>query len=362
MKKLLFTLAALFMVGTAVADDYWYIEDFEVPQSAVNTNITVTVKAHFDNAVSAAQIDFTLPEGMVLRKIDRGTDFNITYHDDWGDEWPAEQTVFVGATATANVGWAFADMDYYEVDGTWVEAGSVKFMPGEYQNQIVLTIRVTTDFQGGKINVHSEPSCTYDNRPDVVPCPEGQKIDKECNVTLEGATPQLEDLTGHIVFSEVNQEDGSFTVSYDGPEEDVAVEVISIVEKTRDGNKLPDYGTYTVTAKASKTGYNDLEESADLTWNAPTPQTAQPTVTYEETEDGYLVTVTGDGVLTLVVDDVEVVLNENNQYLIPYTNTPEGDEHTVVATAQVPGELVSDPKVVDIQDPGQTPKPSVTYT
>jgi hypothetical protein len=172
-------------------------------------------------------------------------------------------------------------------------------------------------------------------------------------------TPALQDLTGHIVFSEVNQEDGSFTVSYDGPEEDVAVEVISIVEKTRDGNKLPDYGTYTVTAKASKTGYNDLEESADLTWNAPTPQTAQPTVTYEETEDGYLVTVTGDGVLTLVVDDEEVVLNENNQYLIPYTNTPEGEEHTVVATAQVPGQRVSEPMVIEVQDPGQTDRTSV---
>ena len=172
--------------------------------------------------------------------------------------------------------------------------------------------------------------------------------------------PVLQDLTGEIVFSEVNQEDGSFTVTYEGPEEDVTVEVTSMVEKTRAGYNLPDYGTYTVTAKATKDGYKDLEDSADLTWKAPV-QTEKPVITVTESEDGYVVTATGDGTVILYVNDEKVAEgNGSATYTIPYTNTPEGDLWAVSATAQAEGELVSDYALKDVEDPGQTAKPNIT--
>ncbi len=319
MKKFLFTLAALLMVGTAVADDYWYIDDFQVPQSAVGTNIEVIVKAHFDNAVAAAQIDFTFPEGMVLRKIDQGTDFtNMMYHDDWGDTWPADQTVFVGATATANVGWAFADMDYYQdADGNWVEAGSVKFLPGDYENQIKLTIRVTDAFQGGTITVHSEPSCTYDNRPDVHPCPEGQKIDKVCTVTLEGATPQLEDLTGEIVVSQPD-DNGVVTVTYNGPEE---VTITVNDQPVAESYQLEDGVPMTFNVTVSAEGYNDLTAEETRTWNKPQPKDLTGNIVVSQPDDNGVVTVsyTGPEEVTITVNDEPVAASYQLEDGVPMT-------------------------------------------
>ena len=92
---------------------------------------------------------------------------------------------------------------------------------------------------------------------------------------LEVVTPK--DLQGTITFSAVNQADGTFTVTYEGPEEGVTVTIDNYAPKagftvaaTANG-KLPEYGTYTVTATAHKADYNDLPATADLTWNAPEP-------------------------------------------------------------------------------------------
>ena len=85
-------------------------------------------------------------------------------------------------------------------------------------------------------------------------------------IEIPAKTPTL---AGQIVFSAVNQEDGSFTVSYNGPEEGVTVTVTSM-EPKRDGSyNLPGYGTYNVTAVAKKEGYKDLEKTEPLTWTKP---------------------------------------------------------------------------------------------
>ena len=67
MKKFLFTLAALMMAGSLCAENYFFIEDFEVPQDKLGGTVKVDVKAHFDNYVSAWQFDLHLsPEGVTL--------------------------------------------------------------------------------------------------------------------------------------------------------------------------------------------------------------------------------------------------------------------------------------------------------
>ena len=43
MKKFLFTLAALLMVGSISAEEYCYIENFEVAQNQLGTEIDVPV-------------------------------------------------------------------------------------------------------------------------------------------------------------------------------------------------------------------------------------------------------------------------------------------------------------------------------
>ena len=76
----------------------------------------------------------------------------------------------------------------------------------------------------------------------------------------------LEDLTGELVFSAVDQTNGTFTVTYEGPEEDVVVTIVGYQERGANG-QLPEQGKYyNVTAKASKAGYNDLTDNDELIW------------------------------------------------------------------------------------------------
>ena len=76
----------------------------------------------------------------------------------------------------------------------------------------------------------------------------------------------LEDLTGELVFSAVDQTNGTFTVTYEGPEEDVVVTIVNYQERGANG-QLPEQGKYyNVTAKASKAGYNDLTDNDELIW------------------------------------------------------------------------------------------------
>ena len=90
-------------------------------------------------------------------------------------------------------------------------------------------------------------------------------------------------LAGEIVFSEVNQENGQFTVTYTGDEEvtlSLNNENITIVRGTTNTYQLPAYGTYEVTATAKAAHFNDKSEDATLVWNEPeTPPTGEaPTV------------------------------------------------------------------------------------
>jgi hypothetical protein len=88
-----------------------------------------------------------------------------------------------------------------------------------------------------------------------------------------------------------------------------------------------------------------------LTKNTPEPEpTTPPTISTEETEEGIVVTVTGEGEIHVYVDGVEV----ENPYTIPY-----GDEEitvTITATAQGEGMGVSETTTLVVVVPAK-PEP-----
>ncbi len=88
-----------------------------------------------------------------------------------------------------------------------------------------------------------------------------------------------------------------------------------------------------------------------LTKNVPEPEpTTPPTITTEETEDGIVITVTGEGEIHVYVDGNEV----SNPYTIPF-----GDEEqtvTVTATAQGEGQAVSETTTLVVVIPAK-PQP-----
>ena len=82
-------------------------------------------------------------------------------------------------------------------------------------------------------------------------------------------------LAGQIVFSDVNQENGQFTVKYVGDEAGVTItlddETIELVRDVENKYQLPDYGTYNVTATAAATGYKSIDKDATLVWTKTEP-------------------------------------------------------------------------------------------
>ena len=340
MKKFLFTLAALLMAGSLCAEEYLYIEDFQVTQDQLGKNITVPIKAHFEAAVSAAQVNLTIPEGMVLRKIDKGSSItNLTYVDDYGDEWTADNTIFTPAVATSNFAFATVDKGYYEVDGEWVAYGAVKFMPGEYDEMAVLTIRVNAEFTGGEIVVETMPACGNDARPDVVCCEKDQDNFMTCVVTVEGVEPQLQDLAGTISIAPEPTEDGLLAIAYDGTEDvTIVVTVNGEVVELVDGMVQLAEGENNIVVTVSAEGYNDLVATANVTYAPvpPTPQTAAPVINVTEGAEEYIIEAVGEGTVILYCNGAEV---ENPCTIVRGENDVT---YTFTATAQAPGELLSE--------------------
>ena len=84
---------------------------------------------------------------------------------------------------------------------------------------------------------------------------------------------EIQDLAGEIIIGDVT-EDGKVNIQYTG-EEDVTLEIIdqdgNSYTPDEDGNiQLPEAGDYTIIVTASAEGYNDLEASKEITWEAAT--------------------------------------------------------------------------------------------
>ena len=138
----------------------------------------------------------------------------------------------------------------------------------------------------------------------------------------------MEELPGEIVFSEVNQENGQFTVTYVGEVEGVTLtlddETIELLRDVTNKYQLPDYGTYPVTATASATGYKDITKDATLVWKAPKIyQTPDPTISVvtDNENQKVIITVTGEGTVTAAVENANGTTN--------YTD-PDGDGKIVI--------------------------------
>ena len=377
MKKFLFTLAALLMVGTAYADDYLYMEDLELTKEEAQNGVTknLFVKANFETMVSAFQAWFTYPEGVTVTamNIPNAGKIKCYMYVDVEDEetgdivselqqvtWTpgispnADYTKFVGLTS-------MLEHEYAYVDGELVDCGAVKYQPGVF-NIFRLTVNFPAGFEGGDILIKTEPSCTPDPRGEICP---GGTFEKVCHVTVEqDVTPDpapepvitfTEDAGGVMITIENYTE---CTVTVDG--EQVSTEVPYYVEKDYDVTH-----NIEVYAKNAPEGYEATEKTGEYTLaEKQKEQNSKPSVTYSY-ENGEL-TVWAYG---CTEDDVEYTLYCDG---VEYTGTMpieydiyEGYNHTWTATAVSPTTTVSelsDPCeiVIDAVTPSyQTPDPVI---
>jgi hypothetical protein len=122
----------------------------------------------------------------------------------------------------------------------------------------------------------------------------------------------------------------------------------------------------------NRNGQPKCQDSGVTTVHLTAPATPEPEVTekpvitsvVDEEAQTVTITATGAGEVILYNDDVEVARGEGvAEYVVPFTEDPEGEEMGFSATAQEPGKEVSEYAVATVEIPGKPvtpPEPEVT--
>ena len=216
-KSLLFLF--IFIVGiSAYADSYLYIDDFPVYRNQLGTEIVVPVKAHFDARVSAFQVYFNCPEGLVLHTVETGADSFISYTDKDGSTCIAEPSFgYNNSTIIA--------ISTYSVMGYWIPEGStnyetygtVKWEAGDYDEFVLFRFSVSENFIGGHITLTTECVSSADARGGTVNDNGDASVTftKDCNVTITDE-PIIEKTPAPVIGYTINDDDVTITANGEG--------------------------------------------------------------------------------------------------------------------------------------------------
>ncbi len=170
MKKFIFSVMVLFMATAAMAEgNFCYIRDFDVFENQIGTNITVPVRAHFEGRVSGIQLSVTTPDGLTPVSAVSGSDMTVNYLDGDGAETNTTATFDTRSDFSLMLGILWQE-GYYDddEDGNFEPYGVVKWEAGDYNEMIMLTMRVEEGFDGGEIIVNTEVASGFDARGGTV--------------------------------------------------------------------------------------------------------------------------------------------------------------------------------------------------
>ena len=214
MKKILLTLALLLMASAAFAECALYVEDFELSQSELGTEIVVPVKAHFSARLNAWQVDLSLPQGLTAVDATAGEDQVVTYRDSQGNE-REKAPYFYGLGSNNRIIAIFTDRGYWqdpngEDPEAWVPYGQIKWEAGDYDEMVLLHLRPTVNFKGGDIIFNTLVSSTRDSRGGTTleNGDESVHFTRMCHVSVEGvpSTPEPLDVAAPVITPSMNSD------------------------------------------------------------------------------------------------------------------------------------------------------------
>ena len=184
MRHLLLTIMALLTAGAAMANSYFYIDDFEV---SAGSQITVPIKAHFDGRLNAFDLEITYPAGLTPVRAMAGRDMTIAYMDKNGQNQTQAVSLMLNADFTRYIA-AININGYWNGPNGFEAYGAVKWEAGNYDEMILLTLQVGNNFSGGNISLHSDLSSGFDNRGGTI----GTQVQSNsvCHVSLK-STPDV---------------------------------------------------------------------------------------------------------------------------------------------------------------------------
>ena len=374
MKKVLFTLAALMMAGSLCAEEYLYIEDFEVSQellsqtAARNRRMVIPVKAHFDAYVSAWQVDLmtndepnALPEGVTIFTASAGEAMMVPYMNISCEDKTAQVELGLGQNNTRYIGAIMNVMGYWFAPGMDpdnddpVAYGAPKWL-GDYDQMFTITFQFAQDFKGATMQIRTQPASGADTRG---PITAGETVTKTFNITVEqGEVPPTPFVGTADVTFDAN---GLATISYTSNDPNATVEV------TMNGNTLnvtfengvatwqapvaaeqtePGDYSYTVAIKVTPSDAFEGDPVSDSdTYAYTVEKTATPVINviHKDGSHAYF-TVEGAGDVVVLVDGVAAVPAVYNGVpcYVVYSVLGEPVSYEVTATAKEDGKLISD--------------------
>ena len=363
MKKLLFTLSAL-LVGFAASAfnlEMRFVDDNGNPINEINAAPGNEVVVHMqitalDGVVTGHQMQFYIndPEGNHY-----ATNGNVIIKAGKANRFGPEgmSTALENATST-NVNPADADPGAYRALGTntstnlfWNTDPQVYIDAWNVMNEDEATALDETDYTEEMItpgNVYrfvlsmkadwadEYAMLDFDETFGKFAQPDGGQFMFPADFTGldlkiindDYVAPGLDQLTGEIIIGDAD-ENGYVTVEYTGPE-DVTIKVMvdGVYVPLTDGKVfLGDYGEAEITVEVTAEGYEPLTATKTVNWEEPAVQTPAPEIVVTEGEDAYTFLATGEGTVTLFVDNVEV----ENPYVVNRTDVDQVLNITAVA-------------------------------
>jgi len=181
----------LVFASSAFAECVLYVEDFEVKQCELGTEIVVPVKAHFSARLNAWQLSLTLPEGLQAVDATVGSDQAVTCFNSQGQQG-RKRPNFYGLSSKNRMIAIFIDQGYWqdpnaEDPDAWTSYGQIKWEGGDYDEMVLLHLLPSVNFKGGDIGFNTIASSTLDSRGGTIleNGDENVHYSRICHVTVE---------------------------------------------------------------------------------------------------------------------------------------------------------------------------------
>ena len=349
-KYLLLLFVLLATAGTAVADCYFYIDQYEFNGYDLGTQISIPVHAHFDARLDTWLAKITLPEGLtpIRKKALPGADMAISYEDENGETAVWDRTFTVSEQdGTLNVLCFEPNMPqgYCYEDFGDESYGSVKWEYGDYYDMFTLQLRVEEYFAGGEVVIETIVSSAPDTRGGTV----ADNGDASNPYTYYGeisfydplisAPPIIifeEDVDGVLVvvegegelFGEVQVNGDTFLAVSGNGRFECFVQQNEIIQEIY------------VSANAIQPGCLESEWVEAYYELAPMPNAPVPLIDFYMDDDYAYLVISGDGNLTLYIDD-EVVASGEAQLNYRIERLDEDRVVLVEVRADIPGYIPS---------------------
>ncbi|MBR4829273.1 MAG: dockerin type I repeat-containing protein [Muribaculaceae bacterium] len=172
-KRLSLALVAVMVVATAQADIYFKINDIQLRENDLGTEIIVPVWAKCTTQTDIWDINLTFPEGLTPIEVTKSYGMEMGFYNSNGQFDVYEAQLLTNEDYTHMIGCTLGSLDYYktqndEGETVYEPCGSLRWevygWSDYYEQLLLIKFYVDPSFTGGEIQITASSSCGYNAR------------------------------------------------------------------------------------------------------------------------------------------------------------------------------------------------------